>query len=186
MTSFADVKTTLMELTPCQVFFTPPGLTGEIDLGGTLDNVTIKAKYFKAEIKADQSADTVRDRRTAGVEVTVATAITQTKDKDLWKIVFPHAQEITGATQDLQAIDFIQSVGDSDLANAGKLRLHPLSAASGDITRDVTFFKATANADSELLFSPKDQQKLPVTWNVLPDESNGQPEIFFRYGDIGL
>jgi hypothetical protein len=183
MTSFANVSTALMELTPCQVFFTPPGTTGEIDLGGTLGNVTVKAKYFKAEIKADQSADTIRDRRTAGVEVTVATEITQTKNKDLWKIVFPHASEVTGGTK---AIDFIQSVGDSDLDNSGKLRLHPLSAASGDITRDLTFFKATANADSELVFSPKDQQKLPITWNVLPDDSGGQPEKFFRYGDIGL
>jgi hypothetical protein len=183
MTSFANVSTSEMELTPCRISFKPQNATGFIDLGGTLDNVVVKMTYKKAEIKADQSGETIRDRRVSGVEVTVTTAITQTKKKELWSIVFPHADFITGGTQ---AIDFKQNIGDSDLARAGELKIHPLSVDDSDLSFDLTFYRATANADAELFFSPTEQQKLPVVFNILPDDSVTGRERFFRYGDPAL
>lgn len=179
--SFADVTTSNMELTPCRVSFKPPGATGYIDLGGTLDNITITSKYMKSEIKADQSGETVRDRRVSGIEVSVTTSIAEINLLDNWEYVFPHATRITGGTG---AIEFRQNIGDSDLSNAGELLLHPLSLPDSDTSKDHLFYKACSNAESEIVFSPTEQTKLNIVWNVLPDESvTGQSERFYRFGD---
>ncbi len=182
-TSIPSVTVTDMELTPCQVFYQGPAATAEVDLGGTLGNVIVSAKYMKAEIKADQLGETVLDRRVSGTEIMVTTELNQIKDKDIWKVVFPHATLIdTGA----KAIQFNSNVGDSDLGNAGILRLHPQSVPSGTVDFDHTFFKAVANSESEFVMSPTEQSKLKIVWNILPDTSvTGQPR-FYRYGDTTL
>lgn len=184
-TSIPSIDVSQMELTPCQVFFQGPGATAEVDLGGTLGNVVIGAKYMKAEKKADQLGETVLDRSVSGTEVTVTTELAEIKDKDIWKVVFPHATLIESGGD--KALEFRSNVGDSDLANAGQLRLHPMSVASGVVDFDHTFYKAVANAESELVLSPTEQSKLKIIWNVLPDFSvTGQHPRFYRYGDTTL
>lgn len=179
--SFSDVKTSKMELTPCRVSYKAPNATAHVDLGGTLDGVTVSMKYMKSEIKADQSGETVRDRRVSGIEVTVTTALAEVKNIDLWEIIFPHGKRLTGGGYD--AFEFRENMGSSDLDNAGELKLHPLSFDDTDLSHDLIFYKACANAESELVFSPTEQQKLNIVWNVLPDESvTGQANRFFRYG----
>lgn len=182
-TSIPVIHVPNMELTPCRVFFTPPGATAEVDLGGTLKNVVVAAKYTKSDIKADQLGTTVLNRKVSGIEVTVTTELAETLNKDLWKIVFPFATQITTSTG---AIEFDSNVGDDDLSHAGKLRLHPQSQSDATVTYDHTFFKACANSDSTITFSPTEQQTLKIMWNVLPDTSvTGQPR-FYRFGDTTL
>lgn len=182
-TSIPQVTPTLMELTPCRVYFKPPGATGFTDLGGTLGNVTIAAKYMKAEIKADQLGETVLDRRVSGTEITVTTELTEVLNKDNWLVVFPHATQVTGATD---AIDFLSNIGSGDLSNSGELKLHPQSIDDSDPQYDHTFYKACASAESELVLSPTEQSRLKLVWNVLPDTSvTGQPR-FYRFGDADL
>ena len=171
--SFATVTTSSMELTPMRVQF------DGIDLGGTLANVQISAKYAKSEIKADQSGSTVRDRRVSGIEITVTTELTEIQNKDIWKVVFPHATLISTGTA---AIVFKENMGDSDLANAQTLILHPLSKDDADLTTDYTFYKAVASAESQIVYGPNEQTRLKIVWNILPDESV-QPNQFFKYGD---
>ena len=62
--SNATVTTSNMFLSPMQVKFGPSG--SQIDLGGTLGNVVVTPKYTKADIKADQSGTSIRDRRVSG------------------------------------------------------------------------------------------------------------------------
>ena len=174
--SNAVVTTSSMELTPTRVTY------NGVDLGGTLGNVVVNAKYVKSEIKADQSGSTVRDRRVSGIEVTVTTELTEIKNKDIWKVVFPHATQITTGTA---AIDFKANIGDGDLSHAETLVLHPLSAADADVTTDYTFFKAVASAESSITYGPTEQARLKIVWNILPDES-AVPNKFFRYGDPAL
>lgn len=184
MGAIPNVTVTNMELTPCQVFFQGPAATAEVDLGGTLGNVVVAAKYMKADVKADQLGETVLDRRVSGTEVTVSTELNEVKDKDIWKVVFPHATLIESGGD--KAIQFNSNIGDSDIANAGVLRLHPQSIPSGTVDFDHTFFKAVANAESEFILSPTEQSKLKIVWNILPDLSvTGQPR-FYRYGDTTL
>lgn len=183
MTSYATVTTSQMEMTPMRVSFKAPLALTAVDLGGTLENVVITMNYKKSELKADQSGSTVRDRRVSGIEVKVTTKITQIQNKDIWKVVFPHAELVTVATQ--KAIVWKQAIGDSDLGNSGVLTLHPLSKINTDVDTDYTFFKACASAESEVSYGPEEQASLNVVWNILPDEST-TPERFFCYGDVAI
>lgn len=171
--SYATVTTSSMELTPMRVTF------DGVDLGGTLSNVVISSKYAKSNILADQSGSTVRDRRVSGIEITVTTELTEIQNKDIWKVVFPHATLISTGTA---AIVFKENMGDSDLANAALLTLHPLSKADADLTTDYNFYKAVASAESSITYGPNEQARLKIVWNILPDESVS-PNQFFKYGD---
>ena len=171
--SYATVTTSSMELTPMRVTF------DGVDLGGTLANVVISSKYAKSNILADQSGSTVRDRRVSGIEITVTTELTEILNKDIWKVVFPHATLISSGTA---AIVFKENMGDSDLANANLLTLHPLSKTDLDLTTDYNFYKAVASAESTITYGPNEQARLKIVWNILPDESVS-PNQFFKYGD---
>jgi hypothetical protein len=175
--SQAIVTTSNMELTPMIVKFGTSG--SEVDLGGSLGNVVISAKYSKANILADQSGTTIRDRRVSGVEVTVTTELAEIQSKDIWKVVFPHAT-LTGAGTS-GTITFNQNIGDSDLSNAKSLVLHPESKGALDLSGDYTFWKAVASAESSITYGPTEQAKLKIVWNILPDESV-TPNRFFKYG----
>jgi hypothetical protein len=168
-----------MELSPCRVKF------NGIDLGGTLDNVVVRPAFSKAEIKSDQLGETVLDRRVSGLSIQVETAIAEGKLKDNWKVVFPHAKLVTSGPN--KQIYFQSMVGDSDLANAAELILHPLSLQDADLSGDHKFFKAVASAESEWVLSPTEQAKLKIVWNILPDTGT-IPARFYIHGDpaIGL
>jgi len=178
--STATVTTSDMQLTPMRVSFGTAG--SEVDLGGTLGNVALSVKYMKSNILADQSGSTVRDRRVSGMEITVTTELTEVANKDIWKVVFPHATKDGTGTGSLAAIDFKDAIGDGDLANAKQLVLHPLALADADKSQDYTFFKACASAESSITYGPNEQARLKIVWNILPDESV-TPNQFFRYGD---
>lgn len=177
-TSNAVVTTSKMELTPMRVTF------NGVDLGGTLSNVVVNTEYSKAEIKADQSGDTVRDRRTSGLNITVTTELAEIQDKDIWKVVFPHAQLVDGGLAGKQMY-FVNNIGDSDLANAKPLVLHPLSKQDSDLSGDFNFYLACSDAKSEIVYSPTEQTKLKIVWNILPDDSV-VPNAFFVYGDPSI
>jgi len=181
--STATVTTTNMELSPMRVSFGTAG--SEVDLGGTLGNVVLSAKYTKANILADQSGSTVRDRRVSGVEIQVTTELSEIQNKDVWKIVFPHATKTGAGSTTSAAIRFDDAMSDSDLANAKQLILHPLTKSDADKSTDYTFFKAVASAESSITYGPNDQARLKIVWNVLPDNS-ATPNKFFRYGDPSI
>lgn len=175
--STATVTTSNMELSPMIVKYGTAG--AEVDLGGTLGNVVISAKYSKSNILADQSGSTVRDRRVSGVEVTVTTELAEIQNKDIWKIVFPHATLTGSGTSG--TIAFNSNIGDSDLSNAKQLILHPESKGALDVTGSYIFFKAVASAESSISYSPTEQARLKIVWNILPDES-ATPNKFFKFG----
>jgi hypothetical protein len=181
--SFATVDSQQMELTPMQVKFKAQGASDYVDLGGTLENIVVTFNYQKAEIKADQLGETVLDRRVSGLEIKVETALTEIKDKDIWKVVFPHATKVGGGSD--AEIEFNSAVGDGDLSNAGELVLHPLSVASDVTAYDYVFYKACSAAESEITYSPTEQATLKIVWNVLPDTTQ-TPAKFAKFGDAGV
>lgn len=177
--SNATVTTSKMELSPVRVTF------NGVDLGGSLGNVVVTTKYNKANILADQSGNTVRDRRVSGIEVTVTTELVQVKDIDIWKVVFPNALKVTSGLN--KALYVQGAIGESDLAKAGILILHPLSLPDADLSGDHKFYKACGSAESEITYGPEEQAKLKIVWNILPDDSV-VPDRFYFHGDpsIGL
>jgi hypothetical protein len=172
-----------MELTPMRVSWKGPSAGSFVDLGGTLSNVKLNVEFTKADIKADQSGTTVRDRRVSGLKITVETELLQIKDKDIWKVVFPHAHEVTSGGNKMMY--FTTNMGDSDLANAGVLKLHPLSLADADLSGDYYFYKACGDAKSEISYGPESQIKLKIVWNIMPDDSV-TPERFMIHGDPSI
>jgi hypothetical protein len=173
--SNAVVTTANMELSPCRVNYKG------VDLGGTLKNVNVKIEYVKSPIHADQSGETIRDRRTSGLNIMVETSIAEVQNKNNWKVVFPHAQLVNDGMGN-KMIYFVNNIGDSDLANAGPLILHPLSKADADLSGNFLFYLACADAKSEYVLGPKEQATLKITWNILPDSTTA-PERFFIHGD---
>ena len=184
MTTNPNVTITNMELTPMQVKFKQNATdVAATDIGATLDNVVITAKYGKAELKADQYGNSVLDRRVNEITVQVTTSIAEVQNKDVLKILYPHATVIDSGGN--KALDFNTNVGDSDLANAGELTLHPLSKDPADVSADWTFYNACSSADSEFSYGPNDQVKAKLVWNILPDLTVTPPR-WFRYGDPSL
>jgi len=182
--SFAQVLTNQMELTPMRVSIKRPADVGFTDLGGTLSNVKLNVEFTKANIMADQSGTTIRDRRVSGLKISVETELVQVKDKDIWKIVFPHASEVDDGLGN-KMMYFTTKMGDSDLANAVQLKLHPLSLADSDLSGDYFFWLACGDAKSEVVYGPEQQVKLKIVWNIMPDDST-QPERFMVHGDPGI
>lgn len=82
-------------------------------------------------------------------------------------------------------LDFKSAVGDGDLSNAGELLLHPLSQPDAVLDFDWTFFKATAQADSQVTYGPDKQVTVKCVWNILPDTSV-TPAKFARHGNASL
>jgi len=89
--SYANVNGSQMELTPMRVSYKAPGASTYADLGGTLSNVLVKMEYGKANIYADQLGKTIIDRRVSSTVCQVTTELSEIKNKDLFKIAFPHA-----------------------------------------------------------------------------------------------
>lgn len=183
MTTNPNITISNMELTPMLVKFQGPSDASPCDIGGTLDNVVISAKYGKAEIKADQLGLSVLDRRVNEITVIVTTSITEIQNKDILKYLYPHATVVTSGSD--KALDFKTNVGDGDLTNSGVLTLHPLSKDATDYSTDWTFYKACASAESEFSYGPSEQVKAKLVWNILPDTSV-TPYRWFRYGDPSL
>lgn len=149
-------------------------------LGGTLGNVKVKLKYDLADIKADQFGTTVLDKRVSGFLATVETELTQIKDMSQLALLFPHATLLGGPGA--YALDWDTNVGDSAVLKAGQLKLHPQSAASNDESHDWLFYVAAATADSEITYSPTEQTKAKIVWQVYPDLTV-EPARFCKYGD---
>lgn len=177
--SVADVTTNNMELTPMRVTY------NGVDLGGTLGNVVVNFGTSKADILADQSGKTVRDRRISAQNFKITTEIAEIKNKDNWKVVFPHFNLVTQGG--FQSIYANAQIGASDLAVAQQLVLHPLSLVDADTSGNYLFYKAVASEESEITYGPEEQARLKIVWNVYPDDSVS-PERFFLHGDptIGL
>jgi hypothetical protein len=157
-----------MELTPCRVTF------DGVDFGGTLGNVVVSFKYDKAEIKADQLGTTVLDRRVSGMMTQITTEFAEIQNKDKFKQAFPNLDLVTSGPNKL--LRMANKLGSSDYDLSKVLILHPLSKADADLSQDWKFFKATPSEESEITFSPTDQMRAKIVWNIYPDQGvSGYP-----------
>lgn len=162
-----------MELTPCRVVF------NGVDLGGSEGNVKVTGSFKKAPIKVDQTGEIVIDQKVSGFELFVETILSEVKNKDTWKAVYPNAKKISAGNG---AIYFQEATGQSDLSLAAILLLHPLSISDSNLDYDHKFYKAVAESVSEITFGPSKQQGLKVKWRILPDTSV-LPWRFWFHGD---
>ena len=175
--SFASVTPGNMELTPVRVTYKG------VDLGGTLGNVSVKLKYGKSDIMADQFGKSVLDRVVSSVEATIETELTEIDNPDIWKVVFPNAIKTTSGGN--HSIIWESKIGQHDLDLAGELILHPLSHQDSDLSGDMTAPLALASEESSIVYGPTEQARLKIVWNVYLDTGT-QPAVLFKRGDPAI
>ena len=177
--SFAVTNPQNTLLTPCRVTYKG------VDLGGTLGNVKVGFETGKAEIKMDQLGEGAIDRVISKQVMTVEFEIAEVRNKDNWKVVFPHMHELTSGLN--KAIYSDSQVGRRDQDDAGAMILHPLALADADKSGDHLFYKMISDGASEIVYGPGEQAKLKFKGLVLPDFSV-QPVRYYLHGDpaIGL
>lgn len=177
--SAATVTVSNFDIGPCQVNWG----SSPVDLGGTLKNVNIKFKYDKTPLKADQFGSSILDMAISGMECTVDTELTETRNRVTWSKVFPSA--ILGGTSPHQYNDFKDETALRQLSLSDKLMLHPLVDASASHDQEWIFWKALPLEDSAYVFHSATQASLKVTWRILLDTSQS-PARMFRVGDQSL
>lgn len=180
--SFANVSPGNFELGPCRVTY------GGVDLGGT-DKATLKIEEKISPLKTDQLGDTDIDDRVSGLKISIETALNETLLKSNWKVVFAAHSLVTQGGNTAFYID--SKVGQSMVALAKPLVIHPLDRPNSDKSADINIYLATAQPSSDLVQSSTEQQKLKVTFKVYPDFSvsnSTTPPRFMLYGDpaVGL
>lgn len=164
----SNVQVNKLELTPQRI-----SLNG-VDLGATLENVEVTLEVQKAELKADQTGVTVRDRRISGISVSLKTKLAQTQDVETWAKAFP------SFSKGVAAIEGRLQIGRSDTEFAGEMILHPLNRADSDKSQDLLFFAVQASEMSGITYGPEEQSALEITWNAYITGSNAK---IFRFGD---
>lgn len=165
-----------IELTPMRVSW------GGTDLGATSGNATVSIKTEKAPITADQYGKSNLDMRINGMNITVTTDLLEARSVTTWSEVFPSATFASGANA---SITFQLPIGQSDLANAKLLTLHPLVKADTDTTQDHNFYLAYPNEQSEIVYGPSGESKLKLVWNVFPVTTGGLSAAkWYKFGSL--
>lgn len=179
MSTIPTVTVTDFDIGPCRVKY------NSVDIGGTAGNVTIKFKYVKKELKADQYGSTLLDAAISGMECMVETEFLETRDKTFFQSLFP-SSSVTGTTH--KYIDFKDQTAARQLALAKTLELHPLVEDSTSKDQDWYFYKAIPWEDSQYVFGPAEQAKLKISWHIFLDTSVSPalPARMFRVGDQSL
>lgn len=175
--SNANVVVSNLDIGPCQVTF------GTTDIGATLGNVAIKFKYDKADMKADQTGTAILDQAISGMKVTIETEFAETRDKTIMALLFPDAI-FQGSAPHLY-LTFKDKTAVRQLANALPLILHPIVDAAASHDQEWYFYKAVPTEDSSYTFSPTEQGRMKIVWEVYLDLSVTPGQIF-RYGDHSL
>ena len=170
-------------VTPANISLTPMRIKWNgVDLGGTTDSVKVNIKIDLADIHVDQFGKTVIDKRVSGHEYTVKCTLAEVNNKANWKVAFPSMKYDSATTG---AIYSDMQIGDSLLAKAQVLLLHPLEKSDADLSGDYTFYKAIPIEASEVTYGPDKQSGLAVTFAIFPDTSV-IPAKFMFFGDTSI
>lgn len=171
--SNATVSPTNIPLTPMRVTW------NGVDMGATVEGVTIQVKYETADIMLDQWGKTPADKKVSGHAYSVKTTFAEIKNKATVKVALPSAHQVGTGPYSIYAD---MQIGDSLLAKAQVLILHPLEAADNDLSEDWKFFKAVAMEATEVKYGPDKQSGMSVEFVIFPDVTT-TPARFFIYGD---
>lgn len=168
-------------VSPTDIILSPSRLThGGVDLGGTVDSVTVGIKYDLADIMVDQFGKTVLDKKVSGHAYSVKCTLSELKNIDRWKTAFPSAAEIVNGG--VKSVLFQMAVGDSMRSHALPLIVHPLENADGNKNGDFNIDLAVCLQAAEVKYGPDKQSGLAVEFLVLPN-TGVSPARFMVYGD---
>lgn len=158
---------------PCRITF------GGIDIGHTLDGVELTVDRELAKVMVDKYGETAVDFVLTGQSAKAKFKLAQFNNRVL-DMAMPEAQNIDVATLDQTAIG--ADAGYSLRGDAKALVIHPLKYATGDLSHDVTLYKAINTNSLTLPYTVKDQLLTELEMEALVDESYGSGR---RLGHIG-
>lgn len=159
-----------LEMGPCSVTYKTT------DLGLTKGGVEVEFATEVTPITVDQFGDTVIDNVIKGRSVKVKVPMAE---NDLEKLAacVPGSTLIGTTTKKLIVK---AAVGTSLRALAGPLILHPVAAAAGDKSKDVTINLASVKGDFSFAFKHDDQKVFAVEFEGFVDLTSGE---LFEMGD---
>lgn len=171
------ITTQNLDIGPCIVNY------NGVDLGSTLDKVVVTMKYVKSPLHADQTGSTILDAAISGIDISVAFALAETRDKTKVAAIFPNMDY--GGTSPADFLDMKNKVAVRDFTQSKVLFLHPIVEVDAGLNFDWYFYNALSTEESALTISASDQYKMKVSFRIYPDTSVS-PMRFFRYGDQSL
>jgi hypothetical protein len=165
---------TKIKLGPHQVKF------GGTNLGFTAGGVEITYNVEYKEIMVDQLNSPV-DIRVIKENFEAKFSLSETS-RDNLLIAMPAASAASGAAS-ADGINFGRRPGYSVGQNAsGILNLHPVDAATGDLSRDWTVPIAVAAGPVTIPFKPDEEQLIPIVMKAIADPAQEDSYHLFRYG----
>jgi hypothetical protein len=163
-----------VKLTPCKVKF------NGVNVGFTSGGVSVKAKEEFSDITVDQLAKTIIDKINVGKTFSIKVPLTELTVENI-KVAFPMSQVVTEGAK--KVVIFGTNVGDSLLAKAALLNLHPQNLDDTDLSGDWTAWLAAATGESEITYGPEKQIVIEVNFVLFPDLSKPANQHFCVYGD---
>ncbi len=154
---------------PCHVTYSA------VDVGHTMEGVRVNNTQDLRERKVDEYGMNLADLIDQGTDLTSTMTLAE-KTMVVLQLVFQWGYQITAVMQGFGKIPGTtgQTIGD-------ELILHPLEV--GDVTEDVTFFKAVISETDEIEFGTITQDRVfGVTFRCLIDESKADGQLLGRMG----
>lgn len=150
-----------------------------IDIGHTLEGVTLEVERKMADVFVDRYGETPVDKVITGTVAKLKFKLAQFANRST-DIGLPEGQNIDVATNDQTAIGV--DAGYSLRGDGGSLVIHPLKYAVGDLSHDITLYKCVNTATFTLPYMVDEQAVIEVEMEALVDESYGTNR---RLGHIG-
>lgn len=158
---------------PCRITFKG------IDIGHTIDGVTLSVDRALADVTVDRYGTTPIDKILTGTDARVKFKLAQFNIRN-FDIAMPETSSQDTAIGD--RADIGADAGYSLRPDAGLLVIHPLKYATGDLSHDVNLYKAVNVNPLELSYKIDDQLVFEMDMQALVDESYGTGR---RLGHVG-
>lgn len=158
---------------PCSI------IVNGVDVGHTLEGIDIAIERHFADVNVDKYGDTPIDQVLTGTRATISFKLAQPTWRQ-YNLAMPETSSYDGAGS-LDRVDIGGDAGYSLRQDAVQVVIHPLSRL-GDLSQDVTFYKAVSVEPVEVPYKVDEQVVVPVTMLALVDEAYGAGR---RLGHIG-
>jgi hypothetical protein len=151
-----------------------------VDLGHTLDGITVEVERNFQDLTVDKYGDTPIDKAVIGHKATIKARFAEPVAELLTRIS-PEGLNQTGTLGTRNA--FGTDAGELMRQYAYLLTLHPIKNTTTDYSEDIVYYKAVNINNISLEYKIKDQRAVEVNFEALIDESQPSGR---RLGHIGL
>lgn len=158
---------------PCTIVY------NGVNIGHTLEGIELTVEREFAEVHVDRLGSTPIDKILTGTHAMLKFKLAQPTFAQL-DLAMPETSSFDGSGSN-DRIDLGADAGFSLRSQAANIVIHPI-ARQGDLSADVTFYRAASVENITLAYKVDEQRVVEVTMMALADESYGTGR---RLGHIG-